>query len=489
MSCHSYIAIDLGADSGRVILGSLQDGRLSLEEIHRFSNCPVSHGRTLRWNLDRLRDEVIAGLQKVAERGLVVESVSVDSWGVDYVLLRADRTVFQQPFCYRDARTETTYPAVRLTLGEEAIYRSTGAQFIPINTLYQLAAEPQENFSGKDCADIFLMIGDWFHSLLCGKIVQEETNASTTQIWEPAGRVWCDWIIQALGLPRRIFPDIVPPCSRLGRLTPQVQAATGLGDIEVVAGCVHDTGAAVAAVPADGKGWAYLSSGTWSLIGVELAAPLLTDEARRANFTNETGACGTTRFLRNASGLWILQECRRAWARQGKDFEYSALTGLAGEAEPFRSLTNPADPAFLRPDDMPGAVSAYCQRTGQPEPETEGQFVRCVLESLSLLYGRLMDDLEDASGGKLHTLHVVGGGSKNALLNQMTADATGRVVIAGPVEATAIGNLLLQALTLGHVASHGELREIVRRSFPVEKYHPRPVEGWKRAKERFSKLA
>jgi len=332
------------------------------------------------------------------------------------------------------------------------------------------------------------MIGDWFHFLLCGHAVQEESNASTTQVWDPRKRSWSDEIVAALKLPRRIFPKVVPPCTRLGKLTASVRNETGLGEIDVVAGCVHDTGAAVAAVPAEGEGWAYLSSGTWSLIGLELEEPRINEAAQQANFTNETGVGGTSRFLRNVSGLWILQECRRAWARAGKDLEYAEMTRLAGDAEPFRTLINPNDPRFLRPDDMPAAVREYCREFSQPEPETPGQFVRCALESLALLYSQIIGQMEQVTGAKLTTLHIVGGGSKNTLLNQMTADATGRTVVAGPVEATAIGNVLLQALTLGHIATHADLRKTVRASFHLETCTPCPSPAWKAAYERFSKL-
>jgi rhamnulokinase len=487
MALH-YIAIDLGAESGRVMLGSLEGGRLKLAEVHRFPNGPVRLEGTLRWDLLRLWEEIKVGLRKAAALDLPVASVSVDSWGVDYVLGRAAEPMLRVPFCYRDGRTAVPYEDVRRAIGEDEIYEHTGIQFMPLNTLYQIAAEQRQDPVLLGHAEHFLMIGDWFHRLLCGAIVQEESNASTTQLWDPRRRAWSGELIERLGLPPRLFPRVVPPCSRLGVLTDAVCAETGLRKIEVVAGCVHDTGAAVAAVPAEGGGWAYLSSGTWSLIGVELPAPLITPGARAANFTNETGLGGTARFLRNASGLWILQECRRAWERTGQKIEYDELTRLAGDAEPFRSLVVPTDPLFLNPDDMPGAVCEFCRRTGQPQPGTPGEFARCTLESLALLYAGLMDQLEAVTGQSLNTLHIVGGGSRNALLNQMSADATGRTVIAGPVEATAIGNALLQALTLGHIESHAALRAVVRESFRVEKFTPSSPAAWRAARSRFEML-
>ncbi len=469
------------------MLGILREGKLTMEEIRRFPNGAVRINGTLRWDLLRLWEEIKTGLKKIGAEGKPVEGVSVDSWGVDYVLLREDEPMLRAPFSYRDARTERPYRELRAR-HEEEIYGETGVQFMPLNTLYQLAAEQKEAPEIMNLADGFLMVGDWFHWLLSGRKVQEESNASTTQAWNPKRRAWSERLIAQAGLRSGIFPTVVPSCTKLGALRPELTRETGLKGTEVVAGCVHDTAAAVAAVPAEGENWAYLSSGTWSLLGVEIPEPIISEAARAANFTNETGVGGTTRFLRNASGLWILQECRRAWRSEGRELDYSELTALAAAAEPFRSLVNPADEVFLRPDSMPEAVRAFCRRTGQPEPETPGQFARCALESLACLYARLMDQLESVIVRQLQTLHVLGGGSRNALLNQMTADAINRTVVAGPVEATAAGNILLQALTLGHIADHAELRRIVKASFQLETFKPRTAERWKAAHERFAEF-
>ncbi len=483
MPTYHYIAVDLGAESGRVMLATLDSGRVSLEEIHRFPNGPIRLAGTLRWDVLGLWEHIKEGLRIVARRGLPIASISVDSWGVDYVLMRKDEPMLRAPFCYRDARTEATFEPTRTRLGDR-IYEITGVQFIPINTLYHLLAELENDPELLHSADGFLMIGDWFHYLLSGRRAQEESNASCTQLWNPKRREWSEELIAATGLPPAIFPEVVPPCTRLGNLLPAIQHETGLDAIEVIAGCVHDTGAAIAAIPAEGSGWAYLSSGTWSLIGVELPAPLISKEGQRANFTNETGVGGTSRFLRNASGLWILQECRKAWAREGHPYDYFALTSMAAAAEPFRSIIDPNDPLFLRPDDMPAAVREYCRRTHQPVPESAGQYARCALESLALLYRRMLAMVEEVTDQPVHTLHIVGGGSKNDLLNQMAADATGRNVIAGPVEATSIGNVLLQALTLGHLRSHDELRQVVRDSFPVRHFTPGDAAPWLAAEKR-----
>jgi rhamnulokinase len=473
-----YLGIDLGAESGRVMLGTLENGRLDLRELHRFPNRVSRLAGTLRWDLLALWEEIKVGLRAAAKAGAEPRSVSVDSWALDYVLMRPSEPMLRAPFCYRDARTERTYAPALKKVGAGRIYEATGLQFMPINTLYHLLAEQAEDPALLRTADRFLMIGDWFHHQLGGRAVQEESNASTTQLWDPRARAWSRELIEEFGLPADIFPEVVPPCTRLGKLSAELQRETGLGEIEIIAGCVHDTGAAVAAVPAEGEGWAYLSSGTWSLIGVELPGPLITEAGRAANFTNETGVGGTSRFLRNASGMWMLQECRRSWQSGGRDMNYSDLTRWAVEAPAFQSVLDPNHPMFLRPDDMPTAIQDFCRSSGQRVPETYGEFARCIFESLAVLYETMLASLEQVTGLKIHTLHVVGGGSRNALLNQMTANATGRTVVAGPDEATVAGNVLLQALTLGDLSSHAALREVVRNSFPVLCFAPKHEAAW-----------
>ncbi len=419
MSCH--LAIDLGAESGRVILGLFHNGRVELDELHRFPNHVRRIDGTLRWDVDALWTSIREGLRKAAGRG--VRSVGVDSWALDYVLLQDGKRIDRAPFCYRDARTDGPYGAVRAKLGEQRIYEQTGIQFMPINSLYHLAADAAEADAPFRHADQFLMIGDWFHSLLCGRAAQEESNASTTQLWNPLQRNWADPLIEAAGLPRSIFPPVVPPCTVLGELTGELQRETGLGAVEVVAGCVHDTGAAVAAVPAEpGEDWAYISSGTWSLVGVELPGPLINEEARQANFTNETGVGGTSRFLRNASGMWLLQECRRAWREEGRDYSYAEIAKLAEEAPAFRSFVNPDDAVFLRPEHMPTAIAEFCRKTGQAVPETPGQFARCIL---------------------------------------------------------------LQAMALGELKSLQELRAVVRESFESARFGPRAIQHGSTRRRRF----
>jgi rhamnulokinase len=481
-----YIACDLGAESGRVMLGRLEDGRLSLEEMHRFPSAAVRVLGSWRWDVLRIFEELKTGLRNVAGRHAAVASLSVDSWGVDYVLINAVHPMLSPPFHYRDARTESTYQSVRKDVGPELIFAETGIQFMTINTIYHLVSDVEKSPALLNVADCFLTIGDYFNYLFSGVPRVDESNASTTQLYNPRTRSWSQVLIERCGLPPKIFPKLVSPGTVLGPLLPEVAAETGLREVQVVATCSHDTGAAVAAVPAqEGDDWAYLSSGTWSLLGLELPQPLISEKVRERNFTNEAGYGGTTRFLKNIVGLWILQESRREWARQGQELDYSALTREAQDAEPFRSLIDPRATRFLKPDDMPQKIVAFCSETGQPAPETPGQFVRCIFESLALLYRVNLDELEQLTGRTIRRLHIVGGGSQSALLNQFAASATGRQVIAGPAEATAIGNVLLQAVALGDLDSLAAVRHVVRDSFALRTFEPVAPEAWGVAYQRF----
>jgi rhamnulokinase len=489
MNPNYYVACDLGAESGRVMLGRLEDGRLALEELHRFPSAAVSVLGSLRWDLLRIFEELKVGLRVLAQRSLPVASLSVDSWGVDYVLFNAVHPFLWPPFHYRDARTEQTYDKLRAEIGSELIFAETGIQFMSINTLYHLASDLEKSGPLLEYADCFLTIGDYFNYLFSGVPRVDESIASTTQLYNPRTRAWSSVLIERCGFPKKIFPEIVPPGTILGGLTPEVAAETGLTGIQVVATCSHDTAAAVAAVPAnDSHGWAYLSSGTWSLLGVELREPLIDEDIRKLNFTNEAGYGGTTRFLKNIVGLWLLQECRRVWRSQGAKHDYAALIVEAERSEPFRSLIDPRAARFLKPGDMPQRIVTYCKETQQQIPQTSGQFARCILESLALLYRLTIEEIEQATGDPIRRLHIVGGGSQNALLNEFAANATGRKVIAGPAEATAIGNVLIQAIALGHVQSLGALRGIVRDSFSLQTLEPRVTADWQAAYQRFLRL-
>ena len=504
MTTH-YLACDLGAESGRLMLGSLEDGRLSLEELHRFPNGPVKSGASLHWDIPRLFAELKTGLKEAARRNLPIASISTDSWGLDYMLFSEDGALMGPTFHYRDGRTGQGSAVTLAKVDWKTIFEETGIQFMALNTLYQLAAESRERLQR---ARHLLLIGDGFNFLLSGEARAEETLASTSQLYNPRTRTWSRRLLDALELPERLFPPIVPAGSRLGALKDEIARETGLwglaaetpgegrrdacptkaDGLEVIAGCSHDTGAAVVAVPACGEGWAYLSSGTWSLIGVELTAPILTDACRELNFTNEIGFGGSVRLLKNIVGLWLVQECRRDWAQAGQRYDYETLTNLAAEAQSFTSLINPADPRFVSPEDMPARIAAFCRETGQPVPATPGATIRCVLESLALLYRSALSQIERLVGKKIERLHIVGGGSRNALLNQFTANALQIPVLAGPVEATAAGNILVQAITLGHLPSLAAARAVVRASSELRRFDPSELTVWERAFERFRSL-
>ena len=495
MSRH-YLACDLGAESGRLMLGTLSGDRLRLEELHRFSNNPLQSGSSLHWDIPHLLTELKAGLRQAAARRLPWAGISTDSWGVDYVLLDKNNEILPPTFHYRDPRTAQGVTRVNQAMDWPTVFLETGIQFMPLNTIYQLAAETPQRL--KQAAQI-LMIADAFNFLLSGVARIEESNASTTQLYNPRTRTWSAKLLSALGLSEHLFPAIVSSGTCLGPLRPALATELGLGEIQVIAGCSHDTAAAVAAVPAeassndrtdplDAPSWAYLSSGTWSLMGVELLAPLINDRCRELNFTNEIGYGGTVRLLKNISGLWLVQECRRHWAQTGHAYEYSTLTELAAQAPAFRSLVNPADPRFTAPGRMPERIAAFCQETDQPIPADPGAFIRCILESLALLYRLTLEQIQSLTGGRLERLHIVGGGSKNKLLNQFTANALDLPVFAGPAEATAAGNVLVQALALGHLSSLDQARQVVRRSSEILHVCPQPGANWDQQHARFAQL-
>jgi len=481
-----YLACDLGAESGRLMLGTLEAGRISLEELHRFPNTPVKSGESLHWNVTALFEELTTGLKKAAARRLPLSSISTDSWGVDYMLFDPAGAVQPPTFHYRDSRTGRGVERMHRLVPWEKIFAETGIQFMPLNTLYQLAAEGPERLAR---ADRLLLIGDAFNFFLSGVAKAEESLASTSQFYNPRTRTWSAALLRAIDVPIRLLPGIVPSGTRLGPLRPELATRTGMPAIEVIASCSHDTGAAVAAVPTEGGRWAYLSSGTWSLMGVELAAPLITERSRELNFTNEIGYGSSVRLLKNIIGLWIVQECRREWAHAGQEFSYATLTRMAAEARPFGALINPADARFLPPGDMPQKIASYCRDTHQAPPATPGETVRCVLESLALLYRRTLASIEELVGHRIEQLHIVGGGSQNELLNQFAANALQIPVLAGPVEATALGNVLIQAIALGEVGSLEAARAIVRSSFAVKHFQPADSAAWNAALARFGSLA
>ncbi len=485
MTATHYLACDLGAESGRLMLGTLREGRLSLEETHRFPNHVTRQGDSMRWDITQLFNELKTGMRKAAERKLKFASISTDSWGLDYVLLDAQGNLITPTFHYRDPRTKRGVERVFSLTKWENLFAETGIQFMAINSLYQLAAESPERLAKTK---LLLSVADAFNYFLCGAATVEESMASTFQLYNPRTRTWSDYLIRLLNLPREAFPQIVSSGTRLGPIKHDLATELGLPNLSVIATCSHDTGAAVAAVPAQGKNWAYISSGTWSLLGVELDKPVLTDLCRQHNFTNEIGYGGTVRLLKNIVGLWVVQECRRYWSEEGNHIDYGTLTQLAADAPAFQVVLDLTDPRFVAPGDMPNKIAAFCRETGQTAPTTPGGIVRCVLESLALIYARTLQQVEEVSGLKTETLHIIGGGSQNKLLNQFAANATGRTVIAGPVEATALGNVIVQAITLGHLASLPKAREMIAESFSVETYRPQETASWQTAAEQLKRV-
>ena len=465
-----FLAIDLGAESGRAVLGSFDGERMDLEEVRRFPNVPVWLPDGLHWDVLRIFAEIKAGIADAAGRR--IESLGVDSWGVDFALLDRDGALISNPFHYRDPRTEGMEERAAERMPKEEIYRITGIQFMPINTLNQLLAMEGSPLLGA--AQTLLMIPDLMGYWLTGEKACEATNASTTQLHDARSGGWSFDLIGKMGLSEKIFAQIIAPGANLGPLLPGVAEETGAKPgLPVTAVASHDTASAVVAVPAEGEDFAYISSGTWSLVGVELPEPSIEQEGMRANFTNEGGFGGTTRFLKNVMGLWLLQECRRTWSREGREYSYGELTRLAQDEPGSASLIDPDHPEFLPPGDMPSRIRAFCRETGQSPPEEPGAVARCVLESLALKYRWVLERAEEITGRRAEVIHVVGGGAQNTLLCQLTADATRRPVRAGPVEATALGNLMVQAYARGYLGSLEEIRESVRRScVEVRDYRP-----------------
>jgi len=472
------LAVDLGASGGRVVSGAFDGRLLELEEIHRFENGPVAMGGQLIWDLPRLWQEVVAGLRAAAARHGGVASVGVDTWGVDFSFLAADDTLLANPVCYRDPRTHGMLAAAERIVPRAEIFAATGLQFMEINSLYQLLALRDRRGPVLEAADRLLMIPDLFHWLLSGQRSNERTNATTSQCFDPRAGDWAFAMLERFGLPRRIFGPVSEPGTDLGLLRPEVAAETGLGAARVIVPGTHDTASAVVAVPAaeppsSRPDWCYVSLGTWALVGVELDRPLVTPECLALNFTNEGGVGGTTRLLKNVCGLWLVQQCRAAWRRQGKEWTWDQLTALAAEAPPLMTLVDPDDPALVAPADMPEAIRGLARAAGEPVPESTAAVVRTALESVAAAIRRRIAELDSLLGRRLSRVHVVGGGVKNRLLCQMIADATGRPVVAGPVEATAIGNLLVQLGARDGVVDLRAMRQIVRESFEPETFTPR----------------
>jgi rhamnulokinase len=475
----NFLAFDLGAESGRAILGQFDGRRIQLSDVHRFPNGPVYLPDGMHWDVLRLWTEIKQGMALIArEHGGGLAGIGLDTWGVDFGLLDRDGALVSNPYHYRDGRTDGMLEEAFHRVPREEIFEQTGIQFLTLNSLYQLLSMVVSRSPALDVAETFLTMPDLFNYWLTGAKVCEFSNTTTTQCYDPRKEDWARPVLERLGIPTHIFPQVAQPGTVLENLAPSVAEEVGLGDVPVIAPACHDTGSAVAAVPAEGPDFAWISSGTWSIMGAELPQPLINEKSLAFNFTNEGGVCGTFRFSRNIMGLWLVQECRRTWARLGKEYSYDDLTQMAAVAKPLQAVVDPDDAEFLKPGDMPARIQAYCQATNQPVPQDKGAIIRCALEGVALKYRWVLERVEEMLGRRLEPLHIVGGGTQNRLLSQLTADAIGRRVITGPVEATATGNIIMQAMALGHLASLDEGREVVRNSFDVTSFEPVSRAGW-----------
>lgn len=484
----------MGAESGRVIVGILAGDRLRLEEMHRFNHESQWLPTGLHWDITGIWREIVVGLRRAAEwakaNGIPLESVGVDTWGVDWALVDEAGELVGLPHAYRDPRNAAAHEQVVNKLGHDRIYRTTGIQFMPLNTLYSLYAHKQADPGSLEAADQLLFVPDLFHYWLSGNRVVEATIASTSQMVDCHTGDWARDLLGEINLPTKILGAISPPGTVVGTIRTKLAEETGLPPtLCVVTPASHDTASAVVAVPADeNTSWCYLSSGTWSLLGAELDAPCVSPAAQAASFTNELGIDGTFRFLKNIAGLWLVQECRRDLARRGQELDYPTLTRLASEAPPLRTLVDPSHASFQSPGDMLQKITEFARSSGQPSPESPGQFIRCCLESLALAYREKLATLESILDRKFDVLHIVGGGGKNELLNQMTADATGRRVVVGPHEATAMGNVLVQAMAMGGVSNLQQLRRVVANSCDLATYLSANAADWNAAIERYRSL-
>jgi rhamnulokinase len=484
-----HAAIDLGAGSGRAILGRLGDDGLLLQEVHRFTYPPAERNGHLRWDVEHIWAAIQDGLRaaQAAAKGLGSEiaTVGVDSWGVDYGLVDAAGALIEEPACYRDPRRTALMAEVLERVPREAMFAHTGIQFLPFNTVYQLYAHVKEGLPSG--AAKLLMMPDLFHARLADAAKGEYTNATTTQLLDPRTGRWDDELFRSLGLPRELMPELARPGDSLGALRSSLQVELGLPALNVIAPATHDTGSAVVGTPLR-PGWAYISSGTWSLVGVERTESLINPEVARASFTNEGGAFGTVRFLKNVMGLWILESCRREWADQGLNTEYAEMLRTAAAFEQPQGILFPDDPRFFNPSSMLAAVRTALTESGQPAPEDPARLTRVILDSLALRYASVIGTIEQLTGQSVPGIHVVGGGSLNSYLNQATADATGKPVLAGPVEASALGNLLVQTIASGDAPSLAEARDRVARSIPDRRFAPRKTSAWIEARQRYASL-
>ncbi len=473
MSAQSFLAVDLGATSGRVILATLDDGQLQLEVLHRFPNRLIEVGGNYYWNIYALYEDILQGLTEAGKREVEIRSIGIDTWGVDFAFVAEDGTLCSLPRAYRDPYTNGAPEAYFEHISRREVYERTGIQIMNFNSLFQLYAQHKEQSSALKHADKLLFMPDALSYLLTGKKVCEYTILSTSQFMNPRTKQVDAELLAVAGVKPELIPEVVMPGTEVGRLTPSLAKATGLGEIPVVAVAGHDTGSAVAAVPAEGEGFAYLSSGTWSLMGVELREPEITEESFAMNFTNEGGVDGTTRFLKNITGMWLLEQCRVAWKKQGKEYSYPEIMQMVQQTRPSVDLIDPDAREFAAPTDMPQAIRLYCESRAMAVPEDDATLIRLIFDSLAAKYAEVLNKLRGVAPFEIKTLHVIGGGAQNELLNQMTADACGIPVVAGPSEATALGNVMVQARAAGLVGSLAEMRSYILRSIETKRFEPR----------------
>ncbi len=475
----NYIAVDLGAESGRVMLASLGDGKLSLQQVHRFANAPVEQQNSLRWDFPKIFSEIKTGIKKAFAVTSSIESIGVDTWGVDFGLIDEKGASLENPCHYRDKRNEGVLEKACEIVPKKDIYFNTGIQFLPFNSLYQLLAYKWQRPDILSKASKLLFMPDLFVYFLTGAVGAEYTIASTSQMMDMKTGQWSQKLLKALDLPEGLLPQIIQPGTIIGTLKKQIAQELNCKPLPVVAVGSHDTASAVAAIPAaKGQNWAYLSSGTWSLLGAEIHRPVINDNSFQMEFTNEGGVEGSIRLLKNIMGLWFVQQCRSQWAKDGLHYDYAELTEMAATAEPFTALIDTEYIDFLSPGNMPEKINQFLKLTKQHTIVDKGQMVRVILESLAVRYRQVLQMLEELLEREIEVLHVVGGGSQNQLLNQLTADATGEKVIAGPVEATVVGNIIMQAVSSGHIRNITDARKIIAASFDITEYTPRQTSAW-----------
>ena len=486
------LAFDFGASSGRAMLFQFDGENITIDEIHRFSNDPVTVNGSMYWDFLRLFFEIKQGILKCINGGHAdIQAIGIDTWGVDYAFFDKNGKMLGNPHHYRDTRTNGMIEKLAEHVGgKEYIYNKTGIQFAGLNSLYQMYSSVLNDDPTLKNADKVLFAPDIFNYFLTGVMKNEYTMASTTQMLDPYTRNWCYELIEKAGLPKEIFGEIIFPGEIVGTLSDEICEELGCPKIPVIAVGAHDTASAVASVPVtEGDDYVYISSGTWALLGVENDEPLINETAMKFNFTNEGGVANKIRFLRNIMGLWIIQESRRQWQREGKDYSFNDLEQQAWQAKPFESLIDPDYEAFGVPGNMPRRIKEFCEKTGQVVPETAGDVIRCAAQSLAFKIAMSVDGMEETLGRKINKIHMVGGGIKDSMVCQFIASASGRTVIAGPVEATSTGNAIVQFMALGKIKDITEARNIIKKSFPVKVYEPQDQEEWKAAYEKFKTIA